>query len=368
MKKILLLFTVIFVAVFSTKAQYVLSMDGITLGDNITITPDDPLATEIEVKFIFTNDSDQDANIKVARNEIEMTSEAESYFCWGACFPPIVDTSGVSMLIASGESSNDGDFSAHFTIGESGLSIISYTFFNIDSPEDSVRIVVYFDTRTYGLSMNGITIGNEITIVPENPEVVEIELVLNFTNYSDQDAVIKIARDEISMASGSESYFCWGACYPPNVDTSSSAMTISAGATTAEGDFSAHYTIGDEGISQISYTFYNVDNPDDAVTILVNFDTRPNGINDNIQENTWISELYPNPTTNVVNIDYNFPTSVKKAEVKVVNLVGSVVMEKTLDAKANCQSINVSELKSGIYFYSLFLNKEIHSTKKLIVK
>ncbi len=368
MKKILLIFTVVLATVVSVQAQYVLTMDGEVIGDQITVTPDSPSATELQLDLIFTNESDEDAVIKVARNEVEMVSGSESYFCWGACYPPATDTSGVAMTIAAGGSSNEGDFSAHFMTGVNGNSVISYTFYNIDNPELAVTVTVNFNTNPFLLSMDGEITGNEITIIPDDPGATEIQLDLIFTNNSDASAAIKVARNEIEMAAGSESYFCWGACYPPATDTSGMSMTIDAGASSGEGDFSAHYTIGDEGISKISYTFYNIDNPDEAVTVLVNFDTRPSGVNENIFKDTWISDLYPNPATSVVKIDYNFPAAVTNAEVKVVNLVGSVVMEQKLDASANNHSINISELNSGIYFYSLFLNEEVYSTKKLIVK
>lgn len=231
-----------------------------------------------------------------------------------------------------------------------------------------VLVTAFSANAQYVLSIDGEPLGDTVTIATDDPTVLEIEFKVIFTNNSGHDANIKVARNEIELADDAESYFCWGACYPPSVDTSGSQMFIAAGASTMEGDFSAHYSLGAPGISWISYTFYNIDNVDEMVKVVVKFDTRPNGIDENILKNTWISELYPNPSTSFVNIDYSIPTGVESASVRVVNLVGSVVIEQTLDASSTNHNMNVSELKSGIYFYSLLLNEEVYSTKKLIVK
>ncbi len=227
----------------------------------------------------------------------------------------------------------------------------------------------YANAQSFTLSMDGELLGDTITVTPDSTSAPEIEFKAIFNNLTGNGANIKVVRNEVSMVDSTSSYFCWGACYPPHIDTSGMSMFIPAGGSSADGDFSAHYEIHNAiGISVIEYTFYNMDNPDENVKIVVQFDTSPSAIDENILSNMNISDIYPNPADNFVNINYDMPVEVHEASVKIVNILGSVVKEERINHRSNTMRMNISDLKGGIYFYSIFVNGEMHSTKKLLVK
>jgi len=227
----------------------------------------------------------------------------------------------------------------------------------------------YVNAQSYTLEMNGVVLGETITINPDSAGVAELTFEAIFNNNTTTGVNIRVIREEISLLEGASSYFCWGACYPPNIDTSGMTMFIPAGGSSIEGDFSAHYVIGESnGVSVIKYTFVNIDNPDEFVSIVDNFDSSPLGVDENILGKVILSDVYPNPATNFVNIDYNFPTEVANANVRIVNILGSVVKEQIINTQNSTLQLDVSDIKSGIYFYSVLINNEVYDTKRLVIR
>ena len=111
--------------------------------------------------------------------------------------------------------------------------------------------------------------------------------------------------------------FCFaGQCLPPEIDTSGTHVTLPAGATTnAKNSLEAHYyyPVGTIGTTIVKYTFYDDNNFDDNVTLTVNYITSPTAIDENIAKSISLSNVYPNPTHNTINIDYNFDVNIDAA-------------------------------------------------------
>ena len=230
----------------------------------------------------------------------------------------------------------------------------------------------YANAQSFSLSWDGEVLGDTVTMHSSPDSAVMVfEAIIN--NLSAGGVNIKVIRNEITTVEGTLNYFCWGVCYTPAIDTSGMYMFVDKGASSDPGDYSAHLEIhGTIGISIIEYTFYNMDNPSENIKIVVKFDTEsdpgPDGIDENILKNVWVSDLYPNPASNYVSIDYNMPSEVKEASVKIVNLLGSVVKEQKVDTRNGNMKIDIFDMKGGVYFYSLNIEGEIYSTKKLVIR
>jgi hypothetical protein len=69
--------------------------------------------------------------------------------------------------------------------------------------------------------------------------------------------------------------------------------------------------------------------------------------------------IYPNPATNMININGSENTS----KIVISNILG----EKTMEINSPSKSINIESLKPGVYFLTLY-DGEKTSTKKLIKK
>lgn len=227
------------------------------------------------------------------------------------------------------------------------------------------------NAQSFSLSINGEPLAADtiITVFPDPGNPSEITLGLIFHNNSNNGANIKVLRNEVSMLQNALSNFFWVAQYNFITDLSGQSAFIPAGGSSTDGLFTAYYYPYEAvGVSTVEYTFFNVANEDENVTITVKFDTTPQSIDESILKNSWMSDVYPNPATKFVNIDYKLPTEIDNASVKIVNLLGSVVKEQSINKQNNTLRMDVSSLNDGIYFYSVTINDEAYSTKKLIVR
>ena len=112
--------------------------------------------------------------------------------------------------------------------------------------------------------------GGEITIYGEETDF-EIVCHLFVTNNSASALNVSLTRHHIYMVSGSHSSFCWGMCYDTSINNSAFPVEIDAGATD-EYSFSGHYNpYGNIGVAKISYTFFDDNNPNDSIMVIVNF-------------------------------------------------------------------------------------------------
>jgi hypothetical protein len=76
--------------------------------------------------------------------------------------------------------------------------------------------------------------------------------------------------------------------------------------------------------------------------------------------------VYPNPTSNEVNIAHNLNVVNGKIMFEVYNMMGVMVINEVLSSTNN--TIKVNNLKSGIYFYSITQNNTSIKTDKLMVR
>ncbi|MEE4257841.1 MAG: T9SS type A sorting domain-containing protein [Bacteroidales bacterium] len=97
----------------------------------------------------------------------------------------------------------------------------------------------------------------------------EIVSHIRVTNTGPEPVTIKVARVILDQVANTSLNFCWGGlCYGPSVDTSGSFETLGPGEFSDE--FSGHLLPqGTMGISAVLYRFFDVDNPDNAVSVTV---------------------------------------------------------------------------------------------------
>ena len=218
------------------------------------------------------------------------------------------------------------------------------------------------------LSWEGETLGDTVTVwdEPDSSEIVFHAVVHNMTvNWME----IKVRRNQVEMVDSTSSYFCWGSCYPDSIGESPASILIPSGGSSVDTAFSGHYIPNTKiGTSIVEYIFYDADNEDQYVKVLVNYRASPQGIAKDLLKEGSISDIYPNPTSTLVNIDYDLPLEIESAGVRILNLFGSVLKEVDIERGTNKLTVDVSDLKSGIYFYTVLINGNLYETKKLIIQ
>ena len=208
------------------------------------------------------------------------------------------------------------------------------------------------------LSLDGETIGDSLLIVglTTDNELVAHAVVTNNTS-SSMD--IKVRRTQLEIVEGSINYFCWGDnCYPPSVNESPAFLTLAAGASTDELDFSGHYEPHNNfGDSFIEYKFFNMNNEDENVKVVVQFAATNVGIN----EHDLSVNVYPNPASDQVNISLGLMIN----EVFVYDYTGKMVSRVQVDSKT--YQMNVSHFNPGVYLFKVMADEGI-VVKQVIIK
>ncbi|MGZ3863093.1 MAG: NHL domain-containing protein [Bacteroidia bacterium] len=87
------------------------------------------------------------------------------------------------------------------------------------------------------------------------------------------------------------------------------------------------------------------------------------GINNSSLKND--SKIYPNPTSQNLNIEIQNPTGIE--QLKITDVLGKDLRNETLDLRQGKESIDVSQLQNGIYFLT-FKAGNTSSTQKFIVQ
>lgn len=195
-----------------------------------------------------------------------------------------------------------------------------------------------------------------------------IQAAIDVTNNASSDLTVKAKKviNEGDTLAGTSNYFCWGACYPPFVYISPAEVLIEAGQTTDE--FFGDYEPKDiPGKSVIRYCWWDVNNPDDSVSVTVQFNASPAGISDDPATANVSSRVYPNPATTRVNFSYALPQSTATASIVISNILGSKIMDIPLNGNEGTMAVNVSDLRQGVYFYNLIADGERVDTQKLII-
>lgn len=177
----------------------------------------------------------------------------------------------------------------------------------------------------------------------------------------------------LNVPSETINQFCWaGGCWTPNTFVSPGSQQIAAYDTTGNADalkpqfFSRASTSSPafSGTCSIRYVAYLASNPNDSVYIDVNFTTLMSI--DNVKENNKISAFYPNPARDVVFFNYQIENT-DQVMISIFDLTGSKVKDLKFNSTNGTLKADISALKSGVYFFTLYVRNKAVLTRKIIV-
>jgi len=227
------------------------------------------------------------------------------------------------------------------------------------------------------LSHEGETLGDTVTVWVDPDQETFIDYKMTMTNNTGNGMNVLVARKIIKPLSKNQFTFCLGPiCYGPTVDSCDveKYVFINAGGSSPEEDFKASYSALDTtgtaiiGTAIVKYNVYNKDHVADSVNIVVKYWVSPQGIEEDIMKGGSLSAIYPNPASSFISLDYELTSKVNEAKIKVFNVLGSTIKEANMLKNAGKLKLDINDLDNGIYFYSVFINGEIYTTKKFIVR
>jgi hypothetical protein len=172
-------------------------------------------------------------------------------------------------------------------------------------------------------------------------------------------------------------YYCTGSlCYPPNSDIDwtpapNPAAVVGPNETLVDANgITAHYETCEFSCRDL-YVLYRVYNEapgtKDTAKLTIKYTCGAIGIGEEAAASAFISDAYPNPASTDFSVNYHM-NSFAKSEITIADVLGKKIKEVKLTEKEGNVTISTSQLKEGIYFYSLIVNNHVTATRKIVIR
>jgi hypothetical protein len=194
----------------------------------------------------------------------------------------------------------------------------------------------------------------------------DLESHVILRNISGSTKRVLVKSEALDLVAGSSIFFCWDQCYSSAVTVSPTYIEVADGGT-IENFHGYVRPYGFAGISVVRFTFYTVNAPEDSVQLISYFEASPVGIKD-IKVNEVSVEAYPNPADDKLNITYTRTGFSGQATIELFNMLGAKVYTVNVNGMEGSLSIPTSDLKAGLYFYSIREEGKNSRPQRLTIK
>ncbi len=200
------------------------------------------------------------------------------------------------------------------------------------------------------------------------------ETKFHVQNVSNNSAVYSCKVYEVTNVPGSDLQVCYGvACFTATAGVSGaqtntgylSLLANQIDNTFKVAPFAFGWSSGDEATWRV--VVYDTANVQDSTFAIVKWKVQGVSV-DEIAANDVNFSAYPNPATNVLNLDYNFKTNVNVATVDVFDIVGKKVMSHQLNEQKATLKVDVSSLNAGVYFYTINADGKAIKTERVSIR
>jgi len=256
-----------------------------------------------------------------------------------------------------------------------GTSTYVYSFLSVDDNDqvlDSVYVNYSFSNTSVSLlSEEGEYLYNEEVLIDCDPAVVSEYNVL-MRNNTNAAVSYRVGKSVVDIEEGQEMAFSFGGVEYGSEDNFSDAAGVSiASGETLEGAngfkamFDAKGIDGNTYYPSVKFKFFNrlAGNDADFVTLIYNV----SGVGFSELDAYQISEPYPNPASDYVNVDHQFGAD-ENAQIKLYNSAGQLIMIHPVMKQSNKSMINVSNLPTGIYMMSVEVNDRTIGVEKIVLQ
>lgn len=243
-----------------------------------------------------------------------------------------------------------------------------------------ISFCIYFGSSNAQTVITNDTIRLECVPSPVGDEFIFEELDIKNNSSKAYDFKVRKVIGSGDTVTGTKTFFCDNVCYGEETYVSTAKKTLAANSTFTS--FSNHYKpLGKLGTSIVKYEIFNINNPDEKVyvvfkitakaspaanptgTFVVNLDF-PSSIKEQ-EKNTTLS-ISPNPANSKIFVCLNNNT-VSKSTLKVCDLLGNIMLEKTVLGADDKIEMDTEKFSNGVYYLKLEVSDKTISTKKFIV-
>ena len=228
-------------------------------------------------------------------------------------------------------------------------------------------------TQSFQFIESGTGTAAQASYTRQAADTVGDEFILHCVNSSSTAKSVKVRMSVLSTPAGcsNDVFFCDPiACYPASVHLSVAAFGIGAG-DTSTGALVTHIAQGFCcGDYAVSYCLFDVNNEGDSVNVLVYYNVNGNHCTNGIGESEnqyFLGSAFPNPSGGKCTIPFNLTESHEQSSIVIFDLMGEMIIAYKPENNSEKIDIDISFLPPGIYFYSLLVNENFSSFKKLII-
>lgn len=173
-----------------------------------------------------------------------------------------------------------------------------------------------------------------------------------------------------NIGSSQQVRICMGdQCFDPKKDLAKIKLILAPGQIVT--DLYVEFEMGIVGtIGSFDLVFVNTENIRDTFLVEARYNvSNPVVKIDGFEsDDLTIGVVYPNPSSRTAHIDYQIKNENIKARISINSFIGNPIADYTLEPSRSSLSINVSDFKEGIYFYTLYVDNKNVVTKKLQIK
>jgi len=366
MKKVFTLFVACLMTSLSIDAQSLQVLDklGNVVTNGQTIICGGPVSGTGVARLDVKNSGESTLNV-MAKKQVLVADETQyTMFCWKNCYAPFVTNPEDTVILKS--DSIFPAFTADFITpaGNYNSMQVRYTFFVAENRNDSVSVTLQYLPSSFAMKheTHEVSSGNIIDVMA--PLTAEGAIEVELQNMSAASADVSVRRTDLATIEDASSYFCWKNCYAPSVMVSPEDEYVTIDPQAISNNFSAHYLANNHFGSVVSrYTFFDKRNPADSAWFIVRFTAEGTGVND--PGTSMLPVAYPNPASDFISL--NFKDIKASFTLSLINLTGSVVKSVTIDPNTVNYILDVADVPSGLYFYSLSSAGKIVSSKKIVI-
>lgn len=222
-----------------------------------------------------------------------------------------------------------------------------------------------------------ITFTHPIDTTVDSPDIHHSGFA-NVVNESGDTMVIEVTRIEHQIIPGTADYLCWAStCFGAKNAGEETSWNPDDRAEVLPGDTAGGYGIQlylttnkKTGIAIYEYSFFDTLGGDfggASSSFFVKYILSNTTSIDEKKAQQLSFNLYPNPTNNFVNVEFDKSLN-QNLSIEVKDILGKQIETIAVPSSAQKMQLDLSSYSKGIYFVSVLDNQQILKTKKLIVK
>ena len=185
-------------------------------------------------------------------------------------------------------------------------------------------------------------------------------------NNGNQALDIRVRRDNVQMPAGYNNTICIdGFCYPATSEESQFPLLLNVGATDSSFYGTFNNPDGSTGDLCVTYTIFNNNDANQFVTVRAYYGACLTASTQENADDLPMLNAFPNPANGQVTIKHNLKSG---GILLITDITGKTIKNQPISAESNQTTVDISDLRPGIYVYSLESGAKRILSKKLVVR